>query len=591
MSRSYSGGVTIADSQSIIFLASAVILSSLLGVVPYRRCSLWLQPLKLFDDIVDINHYLSILLSFLFAVASSLDVRTDQLLAQSFRPKVLAKFRPREVHPFTKSATIHFEHPAAASFRPAIAHPPKRKRPPSQRRQIEEALYAASFRPSRPSKPYFNLKSLQLDAVEQPAVDHCFLSSPVHDELERAAAFSPQPLERAPSGQFYSWPWLQQHEGQLWSIPSQRAEHPLDRLINLGLDKAAADGQRGVTQTGVRAWHAFCADVMHVSPSRPMDPLSPLHAKLEEEWLFMRFACALLEERHVSLGTVRNYCSQVQGWHAREHGIKLAGGLKLERLPQMLKGLRRVFGDPEVQLRRGVAPQALRKAMDLLLIPSYPPHANIRAALAVAFQGLLRSAEYCLRINVKFDPRKHLVRSDIVELTSERMVIMMTPCKNMKQLSGKNSPLVIGGGGKYIDAVAEVTNMLRVDPTPPNAACFTPLFRVPSTNSPLCYDTVLSTIRNLMLEVGENPDQFGTHSMRIGGATALFAMGADETVIKTMGRWCSDIHRLYVRACFERCCEWTKMAGSVVVTDVAQIFDFDDHGDGEGESETSSSTF
>ena len=183
------------------------------------------------------------------------------------------------------------------------------------------------------------------------------------------------------------------------------------------------------------------------------------------------------------------------------------------------------------------------------------------------------------------------MRSDIVELTSERMVIMMTPCKNMKQLSGKNSPLVIGGGGKYIDAVAEVTNMLRVDPTPPNAACFTPLFRVPSTNSPLCYDTVLSTIRNLMLEVGENPDQFGTHSMRIGGATALFAMGADETVIKTMGRWCSDIHRLYVRACFERCCEWTKMAGSVVVTDVAQIFDFDDHGDGEGESETSSSTF
>lgn len=76
-----------------------------------------------------------------------------------------------------------------------------------------------------------------------------------------------------------------------------------------------------------------------------------------------------------------------------------------------------------------------------------------------------------------------------------------------------------------------------------------------------------------MLAIGENPAQFGTHSLRIGGATALFACGADETVIRTMGRWSSDIHRLYVRACFERCCSWTRRAGSTVVSDVAQIFD------------------
>ena len=40
-----------------------------------------------------------------------------------------------------------------------------------------------------------------------------------------------------------------------------------------------------------------------------------------------------------------------------------------------------------------------------------------------------------------------------------------------------------------------------------------------------------------------------------------------------MGRWSSDIHRLYVRACFERCCEWTRKAGSTKLTDVARIFD------------------
>ena len=76
-----------------------------------------------------------------------------------------------------------------------------------------------------------------------------------------------------------------------------------------------------------------------------------------------------------------------------------------------------------------------------------------------------------------------------------------------------------------------------------------------------------------MIAIGEDPTQFGTHSLRIGGATALFAAGADETVIRTMGRWSSDIHQLYVRACYERCCEWTRRAGSTVVTDVARHFD------------------
>ena len=81
------------------------------------------------------------------------------------------------------------------------------------------------------------------------------------------------------------------------------------------------------------------------------------------------------------------------------------------------------------------------------------------------------------------------------------------------------------------------------------------------------------TIKELMMAIGEEPSQFGTHSLRIGGATALFAAGANETVIRTMGRWSSDLHRLYVRACFEQCCEWTRKAGSTQVSDVAGEFD------------------
>ena len=384
-----------------------------------------------------------------------------------------------------------------------------------------------------------------------------------------------EPPERCDDGNLGRFPWLQQHRGQVYCAAGARnAKHPLDRLVNLGLDKAAADGKRGATHTGVRAFAAFCVDEMHTTPARPMDVSAPLWAKLQEELLAMRFICSLVEVRGITVRSAANYWSAVQGHHLREHGVKIGGGLKFERLPQMLKGLRRVFGDPERAVRRGIAPQALRKAMDACLDPNDPRDANVRAALAVAFQGLLRSSEFALDPGKAWNYKLHVSRADIVELLEERMTLMIAPCKSREHLSGKTCALVIGGGGEFIDAVAEVRNMLRVDPVrdghDPHRV---PLFRVAGTLEPLRTDGVRSTIKNLMRSIGENAEQFGTHSLRIGGATALFAAGADETVIRTMGRWSSDIHQLYVRACFERCCEWTRRAGSTVVTDVARVMD------------------
>jgi hypothetical protein len=307
-----------------------------------------------------------------------------------------------------------------------------------------------------------------------------------------------------------------------------------------------------------------------VSSRRPLDPCTtPLFKKLEEEWLCMQFICALVEDRGISPGSAASYFSATQGWHAREYGVKLCAGLKLERLPQMLKGLRRIIGEQPRAVRRGIAPQALRRAMDLLLDPSNPEHANIRAALAVALQGLLRSKEFC----GQDDLRLVIMRSDIdeLDLVVKRLVLMIHPCKNMNHIGGKTCPLVIGGGGEFIDAVWEVANLLKVDPVDDPSS--TPLFRDPSTNDPISYEAVLSWTRRLMAVIGEEPSHFGTHSYRIGGATALFAAGANETVIRTLGRWSSDLHRLYVRACFEQCQQWTSRAGSATVSDLAGSFD------------------
>ena len=337
-----------------------------------------------------------------------------------------------------------------------------------------------------------------------------------------------------------------------------------DEAIHKALDNATADGKRGRSHTGVKAWFGFCEDELGVRAERPMDPLSPLISKLEEEMLAMRFVIALVEERGLSPESARVYFSAVQGWHAREFGVKLAGGLKLERLPQMLKGLRRQHGGTVRPVRKGFAPHLLRKAIDKTLDPSNPLHANIRAALTTALQGLLRSAEYCGNHG-----RDTLRRGDLVRIEASGMTIMIHQCKNSHCLTGKSHALEIGAGGRYIDAVAEMNNLRAIDPADDSS----PMFRDPKTNKPLSYEFMQSTVKSLAQAIGEDPTLYGTHSMRIGGATALYNEGAPDTVIRMMGRWSSDIYRLYLRACRERCNAWTKAAGSSFCTQTAFEFD------------------
>lgn len=360
------------------------------------------------------------------------------------------------------------------------------------------------------------------------------------------------------------------------AAPNELAPHAMDAAIEEALDLACADRRRGRSHTGVKAWFAFHAQEGS-SPNRPIEPSAPLWVKLREEQRAMRFVCALVEIRGISVRSARNYWSAVQGWHAREFGVKVAAGMKLERLPQMLKGLTRKHGTAPRKLRRGINAKLLREAMDLLYPRDDPAAANMRAALSVAFQALLRSQEFAYKPSSskkKWDAQFGLARADIKELNEQRLRLMIWAAKNTEHIGGKSCPVVIGAGGKYIDSVAEMANLMRVDPLrADDDPAAVPLFRKPGTHEPITYEDVLHAIRAIVRLSGEDPSEFGTHSLRIGGATALFSAGADMTTIRTLGRWSSDIYHLYVRACFEKCCSWTQRAGSVELTDVEGTVD------------------
>ncbi|POM72517.1 Hypothetical protein PHPALM_10756 [Phytophthora palmivora] len=54
-----------------------------------------------------------------------------------------------------------------------------------------------------------------------------------------------------------------------------------------------------------------------------------------------------------------------------------------------------------------------------------------------------------------------------------------------------------------------------------------------------------NTIKSAARKSGVDPDRFSTHSVRIGGATALLNAGADRLAIKVMGRWLSSAFEEY----------------------------------------------
>ena len=54
-----------------------------------------------------------------------------------------------------------------------------------------------------------------------------------------------------------------------------------------------------------------------------------------------------------------------------------------------------------------------------------------------------------------------------------------------------------------------------------------------------------------MASIGLDPARFGTHSLRIGGATAALAAGVQPTLIRVAGRWSSDIYQIYCRLSLE----------------------------------------
>ena len=138
--------------------------------------------------------------------------------------------------------------------------------------------------------------------------------------------------------------------------------------------------------------------------------------------------------------------------------------------------------------------------------------------------------------------------------------LMLWPAKKRKHRGGKCVPVVLRDGSVLTPA-SDLLDLMEADPVPEACAASTPLFRrMDGSAFTTAYVRGLVRLCVSAGSPGTDPRLYGSHSLRIGGASTLLAAGVPPAIIQIMGRWDSDVYAVY--------CRWSQQsarrAGAIV---------------------------
>ena len=288
-----------------------------------------------------------------------------------------------------------------------------------------------------------------------------------------------------------------------------------------------AASTRRTYRAGITKFLKFC-DQHHVCPL----------PALKETVAY--FAVAM--SRELTPSTARVYLSAVTLMH------RMAGFSDPAKhnflLKVVLKGARRIHAFEPTNRREPITAQLLAKLLSQIRhtrsIMKEDRH-MLAAACTLAFFGLLRVSEFTVPSLKEFNPRIHATISSI-HLSKNHYIFHLSRSKT-DQYGHGHDIYIPKIAGKLCPFAAMVT-YLKERRRPVRA---TPLF-VFSSGKTLSRISFLKHLRSALKKIGCNPNNFNTHSFRIGAATSASHAGISTSVIKVLGRWRSDAYQRYTRS-------------------------------------------
>ena len=291
-------------------------------------------------------------------------------------------------------------------------------------------------------------------------------------------------------------------------------------LKNKFLFSSLATNSINTYRYGVKQYVDFCSSLL-------IPPL-PLSEPILEN--FVTSLCG-----RVGAKTMRVYLYGVQYWATLQgYATNIA---EMTRLPYVIRGIRRWQGAAHTRAVRHPITLPLLHAILKYIDRNYVLNDRLmyRAAVLLAFFGMLRVSEFTAPSRTTFDPLLHLTNNDISFTDAFHIV-----CIQIK--SSKTDPFRLGVTvrvGTTQDSLCPVSAMSQY------------LMQRPAVRGPLFIfrDATYLTknnIKNLLKNSLPDVENISSHSFRRGGASYLAQAGLSHDVIQILGRWRSDAYRLYI---------------------------------------------
>ena len=287
------------------------------------------------------------------------------------------------------------------------------------------------------------------------------------------------------------------------------------------LRNSLANSTWSTYNVGMRKYIRFCSQ-LHF-------PVWPLRENILE--LFVTSLAPSL-----SYKTIKVYLCGVQAY-ARIEGLGNAIA-EMPRLPCVLRGIRRAQGDSFNRPPRcPITLQNLRTLLDYLSTQATPANcAMLACACTMAFFGMLRVSEYTCPSSTRFDANTNLLVND-VSINVHRSLAYIKIKASKTDPFRQGAIVKLGVTGTAICPVQALLSYLRV-----RRDVAGPLFVF--SNGHFLTRRHISTAIQGALGRDASVD---THSLRIGGASALAAANTPAYVIQILGRWKSDAFLQYLR--------------------------------------------
>ncbi len=259
------------------------------------------------------------------------------------------------------------------------------------------------------------------------------------------------------------------------------------------------------------------------------------------------YFASYLGREGLAFSTIKGYLSAVRNLQIT-YGFPSPFDTPTPKLNQLLRGIKITRGKQGCVPKRKlpITPTILRQVRLVWNEVGHDyDHTLFWAAATTCFFGFMRAGEIALKVNEQFDNSSHLSFADVATDSRSNPTYVQLTLKASKTdpfRSGVN--IVLGTTGDDLCPVSALFSYLRKRGSNPG-----PLF-LRENGTPLTCSAFVSQFRLALVKAGypgSETRQYSGHSFRAGAASTAAALGMEDSLIKTLGRWESSAYLIYLR--------------------------------------------